>query len=107
MSLAGAFLNEKKGSILLLDEPTSQIDSATQKKVLKNLFQAYKNCTVFMIAHRLETAVTYSDRVLVLDHGHIMEFQPALKLLVKNIEDTYLSNTESELGKMVEALGEA
>lgn len=40
LSLAQAFLS-KDSKIVLLDEPTSQIDSVTQKKVLRNLFNFY------------------------------------------------------------------
>ena len=43
--------------------------------------------TVMMIAHRLETAVTYSDKVLVMDKGSVAEFDQSYKLLVENIGD--------------------
>ena len=35
-----------------------------------------------MIAHRLETAVTFSDKVLVMDKGSVVEFDNSYKLLV-------------------------
>lgn len=38
--------------------------------------------TVLMIAHRLETAVNYSDRVLVMDKGTVAEFDHSYNLLV-------------------------
>jgi ABC-type multidrug transport system fused ATPase/permease subunit len=34
-----------------------------------------QNMTVMMIAHRLETAVTYSDKILVMDKGSVAEFE--------------------------------
>lgn len=37
-----------------------------------------------MIAHRLETAVTYSDKVLVLDQGSVAEFDHSFNLLVED-----------------------
>lgn len=74
----------KNSRILLLDEPTAQIDYMSQQKVLGAL---YKNAfdsqmTVLMIAHRLETAITFSDKVLVMDKGQVMEFDHSFVLLV-------------------------
>lgn len=43
-----------------------------------------RNMTVLMIAHRLETAVTYSDKVLVMDQGTCVEFDHSYNLLVDN-----------------------
>jgi ABC-type multidrug transport system fused ATPase/permease subunit len=62
-----------KSRILLLDEPTSQIDSKSQKQVLDSLFDETRksNTSVLMIAHKLETAVRYSDRILVMDQGSV------------------------------------
>jgi ABC-type multidrug transport system fused ATPase/permease subunit len=40
-----------------------------------------------MIAHRLETAVTYSDKVLVMDKGTLAEFDSALRLLTESPKD--------------------
>ena len=48
---------------------------------------AAQKMTVMMIAHRLETAVTYSDRVLVMDAGSVAEFDSSYKLLVKQDGD--------------------
>lgn len=42
-----------------------------------------------MIAHRLETAVKHSDKVLVMNHGSVAEFDHSFKLLVKE-PDNYL-----------------
>lgn len=94
LSLAQAFLN-KKAKIVLLDEPTSQIDSQTQKKVLRNLFTHYKDSTVLMIAHRLETAVNFSDKILVLDQGNMVEFDHPFKLLAERIEDVEITKRDS------------
>ena len=47
-----------------------------------------------MIAHRLETAVTYSDVVLVMDKGSVIEFDHSYKLVVKQEDDeTVTANT--------------
>lgn len=68
LSLAQAMLSSKEASLLLLDEPTSHIDQESQRTVLTNLFQVAtdNNMTVLMVAHRLDTAVTFCDKILVL-----------------------------------------
>ena len=40
-----------------------------------------------MIAHRLETAVNYSDKILVMDQGSVAEFDHSYKLLVEDVTD--------------------
>lgn len=97
----------KKSKIVLLDEPTSQIDSQTQKKVLKKLFSIYRDSTVLMIAHRLETAVQFSDRILVLDQGRMVEFDHPFKLLAESISDEEITRDDTVFSQMVRALNEA
>ena len=74
MSMAKAMLNENKASVLLLDEPTSHIDSQSQQLVLSNLFGIAdkEKQTVLMVAHRLDTAVKYCDYIMVLDYGEMV-----------------------------------
>jgi len=73
LSIASAMLSLNKANIILLDEPTSHIDGKSQEKVLSNLFRLAeeRNQTVLMIAHRLETAVTFCDHIMVLDEGRL------------------------------------
>lgn len=78
MCLARAFL--KKSPILLLDEATSSIDLKTENKVQKFLDQAFVDCTMLTIAHRLKTIINY-DKILVLDQGRIREFDTPENLL--------------------------
>lgn len=44
-----------------------------------------------MIAHRLETAVTYSNKVLVMDKGTVAEFDSAIRLLTERPNDDNVS----------------
>jgi len=89
LALAQAILNQNDASMLLLDEPTSHIDAKSQAKVLENLFQVAKEKgqTVLMVAHRLDTAVTYCDDIMVLEQGQLSQFGDPLSLLVKNNDD--------------------
>ncbi len=59
-------------SILVLDEATSSIDSATESRLQKALDVLLAGRTAFVVAHRLST-IRNADQVLVLDHGHIVE----------------------------------
>jgi ATP-binding cassette subfamily B protein len=68
--VARAFL--KDAPILILDEPTSSIDSKTERVILDALDDLMVGRTSFMIAHRLST-VRDVDQVLVLDRGRIAE----------------------------------
>jgi ATP-binding cassette subfamily B protein/subfamily B ATP-binding cassette protein MsbA len=70
IAVARAFL--KNAPILVLDEPTSSIDSKTEAVILDALDRLMIGRTTFMIAHRLST-LRHTDMVLVLDRGKIVE----------------------------------
>ena len=56
--------------------------------------------TVFTIAHRLSTIANY-DRVMVMDKGRVREFDHPYKLLVKNIGDDSITNTDGLFASMI------
>jgi ABC-type multidrug transport system ATPase subunit len=68
--VARAFL--KDAPILILDEPTSSIDSKTEAVVLDALDHLMEGRTSFVIAHRLST-VRHVDQILVMSEGRIVE----------------------------------
>jgi ATP-binding cassette, subfamily B, bacterial len=68
--VARAFL--KDAPILVLDEPTSSIDSKTESVILDALDELMVGRTSFMVAHRLST-VRHADQILVLEHGRLAE----------------------------------
>jgi ATP-binding cassette, subfamily B, bacterial len=70
IAVARAFI--KDAPILVLDEPTSSIDSKTEGVILDALEELMEGRTSFMIAHRLST-VRDADLILVLDDGEIVE----------------------------------
>ena len=70
ISIARAFL--RNAPILILDEPTSSVDSKTESVILASLDRLMKGRTTFMIAHRLGT-VRNADKIVVLDDGEIVE----------------------------------
>jgi ATP-binding cassette, subfamily B, bacterial len=70
ISVARAFL--KDAPILLLDEPTSSIDSRTESVILEALDRLMEGRTTFMVAHRLST-IRDADQILVVNYGRIVE----------------------------------
>jgi len=70
IAVARAFL--KDAPILILDEPTSSIDSKTEAVILDALDRLMTGRTTFMIAHRLST-IRYADLILVMNGGRLCE----------------------------------
>ncbi|MBS1886492.1 MAG: ABC transporter ATP-binding protein [Actinobacteria bacterium] len=70
LCVARAFLRD--APILILDEPTSSIDSKTEGVILDSLEDLMEGRTSFMVAHRLST-VRHADQILVMSEGRIVE----------------------------------
>ena len=70
LSFARALLADPK--ILILDEATASIDTETEVKIQNALRTLLKGRTAIMIAHRLST-IREADKIIVLDHGNILE----------------------------------
>jgi ATP-binding cassette, subfamily B, bacterial MsbA len=83
----------KDAPILLLDEPTSSLDSEAEAKVQAALEQLMRGRTVLMIAHRLST-VKKADLICVLDQGRIVESGRHDELVAKGGLYTRLHRTQ-------------
>jgi ATP-binding cassette subfamily B protein/subfamily B ATP-binding cassette protein MsbA len=81
ISVARAFL--KDAPILILDEPTSSVDSKTEAVILEALERLMVGRTTFMIAHRLST-LKHADQVLVINQGELVEHGTQDELIAKN-----------------------
>ncbi len=70
IAIARAFL--KNAPILILDEPSSQLDAETESTLLRAIDRLVGSRTTFVIAHRFAT-VRKANRILVVDNGEIVE----------------------------------
>lgn len=70
LALARAFLSEAK--VVLLDEPTSNLDGENEHAIQEVLSELFAGRTTITVAHRFSTIMS-SDRVLVLDSGRLVE----------------------------------
>ena len=70
IALARAIL--KNAPVLILDEATAAVDNDTEAAIQRSLMRITANRTTLVIAHRLST-VRHADRIVVMDHGSIVE----------------------------------
>jgi ATP-binding cassette, subfamily B, bacterial len=70
ISLARAFLRD--APILILDEPTSSVDTTTESSIMNATAVLMQDRTTFMIAHHLNT-LRYCNTILVLEQGRLLE----------------------------------
>jgi ABC-type multidrug transport system fused ATPase/permease subunit len=81
LAIARALL--KNAPILILDEPTANLDPLTEQQVLDTLFAVMKQKTSLLITHRL-IGLENMDEIVVLDHGRIVERGSHADLLQRN-----------------------
>jgi ABC-type multidrug transport system fused ATPase/permease subunit len=58
--------------VVLLDEPTAQLDVRGEAEIFERLLAATRQCTTILISHRFST-VRQADRICVLEHGRVIE----------------------------------
>ena len=73
VALARALCAVKMGAgVVLLDEPTAQLDVRGEAEIFQRLLTATRHCTTILISHRFST-VRHADRICVLEGGRVIE----------------------------------
>jgi ABC-type multidrug transport system fused ATPase/permease subunit len=73
VALARTLASVKLGAgVVLLDEPTAQLDVRGEAEIFDRLLAATRHCTTILISHRFST-VRQADRICVLEHGRVIE----------------------------------
>ncbi|XP_059286329.1 ABC transporter C family member 8 [Lycium ferocissimum] len=73
----------RRNRILVLDEATASIDSATDAILQRIIREEFCNCTVITVAHRVPTVID-SDMVMVLSFGELVEYDQPSRLMQTN-----------------------
>lgn len=63
----------KQPSLLLLDEATSALDEATEKKIFENIKNSIPSTSIISVSHRLASVDAFSDYIVVLNEGIIVD----------------------------------
>jgi ABC-type multidrug transport system fused ATPase/permease subunit len=73
VALARALYAVRGGAgLVLLDEPTAQLDVRGEAEIFDRILAATRDCTTILISHRFST-VRHADRICVLEHGRVIE----------------------------------
>jgi len=80
VALARALLMD--APILILDEPTSNLDKASERRLMGRLHKVFKNKTVVLFTHNSEM-LALVDKLMVLDRGRVIAFGPKGEILQK------------------------
>ncbi|KAJ0978937.1 hypothetical protein J5N97_014411 [Dioscorea zingiberensis] len=73
----------RRNKILVLDEATASIDSATDNIIQQVIKQEFSSCTVITIAHRVPSVID-SEMVMLLSYGEVVEYDKPSKLMEYN-----------------------
>ncbi len=88
LALARGLLAAKKSEIILLDEPTSSVDSLNEKKIHENIFKKFRNKTIMSSIHRLHLLENF-DYIYMFEKGEIVA-EGTLNNIKKNPKFEYV-----------------
>lgn len=90
----------KGGDILLLDEPTGNLDFENSKKVMELVQKISNNKIVIVVSHNHQLAYHFGDEVILLNDGTISEIKENRHTLILDFQN----NGKSEIGKLYDIL---
>ncbi|GKX30395.1 HlyB/MsbA family ABC transporter [Vallitalea longa] len=93
VSIAKAYFKDK--DVLVLDEPTSNLDPLAETEIFKKYMKMAEDKTVFIVTHRISLAAL-AERILVFKDGKIIETGNHKELIEKNGEYARLYNTQAK-----------
>jgi ABC-type multidrug transport system fused ATPase/permease subunit len=112
VALARALCAVQVGAgVVLLDEPTAQLDVRGEAEIFDRVLAASRHCTTILISHRFST-VRHADRICVLEHGKVLELGTHDELMALggryrtmfDLQAARFTATEDEEGKAYDVL---
>ena len=112
IALARALFAVRAGSgLVILDEPTAQLDVRGEAEIFDRILAATRHCTTILISHRFST-VRHADRICVLEHGRVIELGTHDELIAKggryrtmfDLQAQRFNAAEDEEGKAYDVL---